>query len=51
MYILSPKLKLIKEKLKTWNKEVFGNIHVLVKEGEQKLNVIQEEINRNDNND
>ncbi|MCI01683.1 RNA-directed DNA polymerase (Reverse transcriptase), partial [Trifolium medium] len=27
MFILSKKLKLLKEHLKNWNKEVFGNVH------------------------
>jgi len=34
MYILSTKLKLLKNKLKLWNKEVFGNVHVLVSDAE-----------------
>jgi len=41
MFILSHKLKLLKEKFKVWNKEVFGNVHNLVQNAEVKLNVIQ----------
>jgi hypothetical protein len=26
MFILSQKLKMLKEKLKTWNKDIFGNV-------------------------
>jgi len=41
MFILSQKLKLLKEKLKVWNKEVFGNVHTLVKHAEEKLSNLQ----------
>jgi hypothetical protein len=44
MFILSKKLKLLKDKLKVWNKECFGNIHESVAEAEQKLHDIQNQI-------
>jgi len=34
----------LKEKLKVWNKVSFGNAHVLVREAEEKLQVIQDNI-------
>ena len=51
MYILSSKLKALKEKLKIWNKEVFGNIHCFVKEAEDKLKVVQDLIHLNGHTD
>lgn len=51
MYILSSKLKMLKDKLKVWNKEVFGNIHLQVAEAEKNLNDIQDQINISGNND
>ncbi|GAU35456.1 hypothetical protein TSUD_364120 [Trifolium subterraneum] len=44
MYILSTKLKRLKDKLKVWNKEIFGNVHDGVKEAEQQLQNIQQQI-------
>ena len=41
MYILSRKLLMLKVKLRSWNKEVFGNIHQLVQQAETKLHDIQ----------
>ena len=43
--ILSQKLKLLKGELKTRNKNIFENIHTLVKNSMQKLDFIQDEIN------
>jgi hypothetical protein len=40
MYILTRKLKLLKEKLKSWNKETFGNVHDYVTTAETKLQQI-----------
>lgn len=37
MFVLSQKLKVLKLKLKDWNHNIFGNVHVLVKEAENKL--------------
>jgi hypothetical protein len=45
MYILSEKLKLLKLELKTWNKNIFGNVHDHVSLAVKKLDSIQEEIN------
>jgi hypothetical protein len=44
MVILSKKLKLLKEKLKIWNKECFGNVHSSVSVAEQNLNLIHDQI-------
>jgi len=51
MFVLSHKLKILKQNLKVWNIEVFGNVHLLVRTAEQSLNVIQNEIDCNGNND
>jgi len=45
MYILTIKLKLLKEKLKPWNKNVIDNVHVQVTKVEEKLKSIQNQIN------
>jgi hypothetical protein len=37
MYIMSQKLKILKGRLKTWNKNYFGNDHDLVNSAELKL--------------
>lgn len=47
MFILNQKLKNLKQKLKIWNKTVFGNLNSIVKEAEQKLLYIQDEIDSN----
>lgn len=44
MYVLSAKLKNLKYKLKDWNHNVFGNVHTIVKDAENKLAAIQENI-------
>jgi NDP-sugar pyrophosphorylase family protein len=44
MFILSRKLKILKEQLKCWNKEVFGNVHAYVKAAEEALEEIQNQI-------
>jgi len=41
MYVLSHKLKSLKSKLKAWNRDVFGNVHEMVKDAEAKLHQIQ----------
>jgi len=51
MFVLNQKLKIFKQNFKVWNKNVFGNVHLLVKDAEQKLNVIQNEIDCNGIND
>lgn len=47
MYLLKKKLKLLKDKLKSWNRIVFGNVHEIVKEAKEKLQALQEEIDTN----
>jgi hypothetical protein len=47
MYILSSKLKNLKGKLKSWNKEKFGNVHDFVTAAETKLHQIQNLIQLN----
>jgi hypothetical protein len=47
MYVLSRKLKLLKEKLKLWNKDCFRNVHAAVTTAEQKLQEIQADIQLN----
>jgi hypothetical protein len=44
MYILSQKLKLLKSRLKVWNKESFGNVDDAVRTAEQTLHNIQNNI-------
>ncbi|XP_024630529.1 uncharacterized protein [Medicago truncatula] len=44
MYILTKKLKLLKDRLKSWNVNVFGNVHQYVKQAEQNLHAIQNQI-------
>lgn len=41
MFILYEKLKLLKNNLKVWTKETFGNVHHLVSNVEEKLNLVQ----------
>jgi hypothetical protein len=47
MYVLTKKLKILKEKLKCWNKESFGNVHDFVSSAEAKLHQIQNLIQLN----
>lgn len=44
MSILSSKLKSLKNKLKVWNRDVFGNVNNNVEEAEKKLSNIQSQI-------
>jgi len=44
MFVLSQKLKSLKIKLKTWNKNVFGNVQDMVKNAEATLQQIQAQI-------
>lgn len=44
MFILSQKLKLLKSKLKVWNKDVFGNVHDLLNKATKNMDVIQSQI-------
>ncbi|XP_058784648.1 uncharacterized protein LOC131659478 [Vicia villosa] len=45
MFVLDQKLKILKLKLKDWNKNIFGDVKIRVLEAETKLKIIQEEIN------
>jgi hypothetical protein len=47
MYVLNEKLKLLKLKLKLLNKNVFGNIHEIVKEAKCKVDIIQAQLDSN----
>ena len=44
MFVMNKKLKFLKEKLKTWNRNIFGNVHANVTVAEQKLQDIQKLI-------
>jgi hypothetical protein len=47
MYILTQKLKMLKAKLRVWNKSCFGNVHDNVIAAEVKLQQIQQQIQQN----
>jgi hypothetical protein len=47
MFVLSQKLKLLKSKLKDWNKNCFGNVHDMVNSADKKLQHIQSQIQLN----
>ncbi|KAK2374968.1 hypothetical protein QL285_075894 [Trifolium repens] len=47
MFILSSKLKLLKNALKIWNKDIFGDVHIFVSNSEENLRVIQDQIQIN----
>jgi hypothetical protein len=51
MFILSNKLKFLKDRLKNWNKDCFGNVHSLVNTAEMKLQQIQDQIQLNGHTD
>jgi hypothetical protein len=51
MFILSKKLKFLKDRLKNWNKDCFGNVHSLVNTAEMKLQQIQDQIQLNGHTD
>ncbi|GAU46447.1 hypothetical protein TSUD_402140 [Trifolium subterraneum] len=44
MFILTKKLKRLKEALKVWNKNSFGNVHDHVKQAETRLQIIQDKM-------
>ncbi|XP_058761813.1 uncharacterized protein LOC131635226 [Vicia villosa] len=44
MFILQRKLKILKSRLKDWNKSTFGNVHDNVKTAEDNLKEIQDKI-------
>jgi hypothetical protein len=47
MFILCSKLKRLKEHLRVWNSQVFGNVHSFVKDAEENLSSIQSQIHSN----
>ncbi|KAI5444993.1 hypothetical protein KIW84_013317 [Lathyrus oleraceus] len=51
MFILDTKLKRLKEKLKIWNKDIFGNVHEQVMKAEKQLKESQDEIHISGFND
>jgi hypothetical protein len=51
MYILTQKLKMLKEKLKVWNKTCFCNVHDNVTSAEAKLHQIQQDIQNHGHTD
>ncbi|WJX14219.1 hypothetical protein P8452_04514 [Trifolium repens] len=51
MYVLTQKLKMLKNKLKVWNKTCFGNVHDNVIAAELKLQHIQQQIQNNGHTD
>jgi hypothetical protein len=51
MYVLSQKLKILKAKLKCWNKDSYGNVHDLVSAVELNLNQIQTHIQEHGHSD
>jgi hypothetical protein len=51
MFVLSEKLKSLKAKLKTWNKDCFGNVHDLVASAELQLHQIQMQIQQHGHSD
>jgi hypothetical protein len=51
MFVLSEKLKILKVKLKSWNKVVFGNIHENVKQARNNVDIIQALIDSNSPSD
>ena len=51
MFILKSKLKRVKLALRSWNWEVFGNIHEGVRSSWQSLDSIQREIHENGRTD
>lgn len=47
MTVLSQKLKELKNKLKSWNKNVFSNVHLRVQQAQVEVDLLQEQINAN----
>lgn len=41
MFILSQKLKMLKLELKTWNKVVFGDVHLKVEQAQREVDLLQ----------
>lgn len=51
MFILSQKLKMLKDKLKVWNKDVFGDVHSQVSNAYKIVDEIQEKIDAQGHSD
>lgn len=51
MVVLAQKLRNLKAELKTWNKEVFGDVHKNVKQAQQEVENIQNLIQSQGQND
>jgi len=51
MFVQNKKLKILKNNLKVWNKENFGNVHLMVKNVEQKVSHIQSKIQQEGHSD
>ncbi|XP_058746815.1 uncharacterized protein LOC131619766 [Vicia villosa] len=51
MYVLDCKLKLLKSKLKEWNKHIFGDVKLKVEEADKALKEIQQQISIGGYND
>ncbi|XP_058783572.1 uncharacterized protein LOC131658278 [Vicia villosa] len=51
MYVLDRKLKLLKTRLKEWNKNSFGDVKIKVTSAENELANVQEDIIKNGNSD
>ncbi|CAI8615073.1 unnamed protein product [Vicia faba] len=45
MFVLNKKLHILNTSLKSWNKNVFGDVHNLVHQSSNNLKLIQESIN------
>lgn len=44
MFILAQKLRNLKQELKNWNKEGFGDVHQMVKEAQANLDLVQAQL-------
>lgn len=45
MYVLSQKLKILKKELRTWNAEIFGDVHLQVKKAQATVDTLQKCMN------
>lgn len=48
MFMMTYKLKVLKQELRFWNKEIFGDVYIRVQEARHKLEDIQLSIALND---
>lgn len=51
MFVMTQKLKVLEETLKSWNKNEFGDVHSNVKASMTALDQIQDQINSSGDND